>query len=187
MSLAFVVATRSEDPNTKHGAVIVENGTDHIIGTGFNGLVRGLDPKSVDLTRPAKYTWMIHSEENAIQNCTKHPLSLPKGARVYITGKPCVSCIQRLVNFGIKEIIIAEGYGWTKDAEEKENWDHFVSIMKPSIRTMKMNGPCTENTSEDRNSSSCASLCEHANEVPRICECPEDCHCRVVGNCEELG
>lgn len=32
-----------------------------------------------------------------------------------------------------------------------------------------------------------AMLCEHANEVPSVCRCFEDCYCRRVGSCSKPG
>lgn len=126
LTLACVAATRSEDPHTRHGAVIVENNTNYVLSTGTNGLVRGFDDQIASLERPAKYDWMIHAEENAIMNCTKHPSSTVHGARIYITGLPCVSCLQRVINYGIKEITYIDRQGTS--LETKESKDMFEKI-----------------------------------------------------------
>ena len=63
---------------------------------------------------------MIHAEENAIMNCSKNPLDLPEGAAIYITGVPCVNCLQRIVNFGINEVYIADRGGTSTDDKSTE-------------------------------------------------------------------
>lgn len=115
---AFVVALRSEDIHTKHGAIIVENATNHQIGSGYNACFRGMEVDDDILQRPEKYAWMIHAEENAIMNCTKNPLSLTDGARIYITGMPCNNCLQRVINFGIRHIYIANRRGTALESDE---------------------------------------------------------------------
>jgi deoxycytidylate deaminase len=87
MSLAFVISSRSEDPDTKHGSVIVTNNSNLIIGSGYNALPRKLNPNNYDLTRPGKYSIMIHSEENALLNLSRPIKDYTDGARIYVTGK----------------------------------------------------------------------------------------------------
>ena len=112
MMIAFVVSLRSDDLFIKHGAVIVDNLTNHIIGTGYNGTFKGCDTSKINIqNRDERRPWMIHSEENAMFNCTKNPLELPNGASIYVTGLPCVNCLQRIVNFGIKTIYMAQRDG----------------------------------------------------------------------------
>lgn len=118
MMQAFITALRSEDIHTKHGAIIVENATNHPIGSGYNACFRGMPVDATMLQRPEKYAWMIHAEENSIMNCTKNPLSLPSGARIYITGMPCNDCLQRVINFGIKDIYIADRQGTLLESDE---------------------------------------------------------------------
>jgi len=119
MLMAFAAATRSEDNYIKHGAIFVQKGSNHIIATGYNGTLKGLSQEQINAwNRDKRRPWMIHAEENAIQNCTKHPSSLPFGAVMYVTGKPCPSCLLRVVNFGIKEMYVAQRMGSMTDTHE---------------------------------------------------------------------
>src|ERR1035437_3525548 len=119
MMIAFVVATRSDDIFIKHGSVIINNMTNHIIATGYNGTFRGCDTSKIDIkNRDERRPWMIHSEENAIMNCTKNPLELPQGASIYVTGLPCVNCLQRVINFGIKTVYMAQRNGSITENDE---------------------------------------------------------------------
>lgn len=121
LMLAFDVSLRSEDVFIKHGAIIVNKKTQHIIGTGYNATLRGSDKSRIDLSdREARRPWMIHAEENAIMNCAYNPLNLPDGAAIFITGIPCTACLQRIANFGITDIYVAKRNGTITDNEQTE-------------------------------------------------------------------
>jgi len=108
--IAFIVSLRSQDPNIHHGAVLVDQ-DNHIVGTGYNGPIKLSDNNMIPwYDRDEKRKWMIHAEENCILNCTKSNSSV-NSFRMYITGTPCNSCLQRIINFGIKKIIIADRKG----------------------------------------------------------------------------
>lgn len=100
LCLAQQVSTRSPDPSTKHGCVLVD--ADHrVISTGYNGPVSGLPNDMVPLERPAKYSWLIHAEDNAVAfaRCDL------RGATAYITGPPCAACFRRLLQVGVRRIV----------------------------------------------------------------------------------
>lgn len=119
LNIAFDVSLRSDDPNIRHGAVIVTN-QNHIIGTGYNATIRGSDKDVIPYhIRDKKRLWMIHAEENAILNCTANPLTIG-GAKLYVTGLPCVNCLQRVINFGIQEIFYADRAGSITENEETQ-------------------------------------------------------------------
>lgn len=100
LNLAKEVSKKSIDPSTKHGCIIVDK--DHrILSVGYNGPPQGIDDSKVPLTRPDKYYWFLHAEENAILFC-KQPT---EGSTVYITGRPCMHCLRKLVQMKIKKII----------------------------------------------------------------------------------
>lgn len=118
LMLAFDVSRRSEDPDVKHGAIIV-NKYNHIIGTGYNGPIKGSKNSVIPFhIRDEKRKWMIHAEENAMLNVTQNPSERGSDCKIYVTGHPCNNCLQRLINFGIKKIIIADRMGSITDNEE---------------------------------------------------------------------
>jgi dCMP deaminase len=120
LMLAFDVSSRSDDPNIRHGAVIVTH-QNHIIGSGYNATIRGANESKIPYElRDKKRLWMIHAEENAILNCTVNPLTLVNGAKIYVTGLPCVNCLQRVINFGITEIYHAKRIGSIKENDDTE-------------------------------------------------------------------
>ncbi|MCA9285300.1 MAG: hypothetical protein KDA22_08810 [Phycisphaerales bacterium] len=100
LTLAEQVSRRSPDPNTKHGCVIVD-ADNRVVSTGYNGPVAHLPNGEVPLTRPEKYDWFIHAEDNAIAfaRCDL------RGATAYVTGQPCAACFRRFLQVGIKRIV----------------------------------------------------------------------------------
>lgn len=100
LDIARVVSTRSPDPNTKHGCVIVDN-ENRIVSTGYNGPISGIPNGMVDYSRPNKYTWMCHAEQNAL-SFARCDLT---GSTAYITGAPCATCFRQLVQSKVKRIV----------------------------------------------------------------------------------
>ncbi len=103
LSLAFLIAQRSIDPNTKHGALAVDQ-ENSIIATGYNSPPRGCDDSKIPLTRPEKYTYLLHAEEALICNAARFGISL-RGAKLYISGPACSSCIRKIINAGFVSIV----------------------------------------------------------------------------------
>lgn len=117
--LACSIALRSDDRFIKHGAVIVDNKTRHIIGTGYNNTLAGFSEDIIDLSnRDERRPYYIHAEENCILNSHTNPLSLAKGATLYCTGLPCVNCLQRIVAFGVRRIVITDRPATVQENEE---------------------------------------------------------------------
>jgi|TARA_R110002096_G_scaffold356688_2_gene549929 dCMP deaminase len=98
--IAHTVSLRSPDPDTKHGCIIVDD-NNRIVSTGYNGPVKGFPNHLVQYTRPEKYKWMIHAEDNALA-FAKTDLD---GCKAYITGHPCCECFRRLVQAGITKVV----------------------------------------------------------------------------------
>jgi dCMP deaminase len=102
-------SARSKDPNTKVGAVIVDQ-DNKIVGMGYNGFPPGVkdyekrwNGLDEDGTK-TKYKYVVHAEMNAIFNSFK-PVS---GCKVYIPFWPCSDCAKHMAAAGISEIIIED-------------------------------------------------------------------------------
>lgn len=102
MTLCFVVAQKSLDPDTKHGCVVVDDHT--VLGVGYNSPPRGCRDDVIPIVRPAKYRFIEHSESNAINNAARTGTSL-NGSTFYITGHPCQDCLRRIINVGARKIV----------------------------------------------------------------------------------
>lgn len=119
LRIAQDISLRSEDLFVRHGCVLVDRKTNHIIGTGYNALISGADKNLIDITnREARRPYMLHAEENACLNSTKNPNELILGAKAYVTGTSCNPCLQRLINFGIKELIEIDQMGSITESQE---------------------------------------------------------------------
>jgi dCMP deaminase len=107
LHLAQVVATRSKDPSTQVGAIIVQDRT--IVSTGYNGFPRGVnDNISERYDRPLKYTWMCHAEENALLNAAREGIKV-EGGTIYVTPlSPCMRCARGIIQAGIKEVVYSQ-------------------------------------------------------------------------------
>ena len=104
MDVARMIAMWSKDSSTRCAAILVN---DHkaIIGAGFNGFARGMDDSpELYADRTAKLECVIHAEENSILLA---PGSL-RGATMYVTGMPCASCAARIIQAGIKTVVIPD-------------------------------------------------------------------------------
>lgn len=101
MTVAKVVAMRSQDPVTKVGCVIVDP-NNQIIATGYNGM-----PKHLNFTwnkndgLDNKNLFVVHSEVNAILYAVK-PV---EDCTAYVTLFPCNECAKVLIQAGIKKIV----------------------------------------------------------------------------------
>ena len=113
MSVAFLSAQRSKDPNKQVGAVIV--GPDRIIlGVGYNGFPRGCADHDLPWAKKSannnpmetKYAYVCHAEMNAIMNKNSQSLD---GATLYVTMYPCNECAKLIIQSGIKEVVYFEG------------------------------------------------------------------------------
>lgn len=121
MALCFVVSQRSLDPSTKHGCVVI-NEDKTILSVGYNSPPRGCDDSKVPSSRPLKYSWYAHSEENAIVNAARHGTHL-KGSTFYITGFPCERCLRSMINVGASKIVYGPvgSHCVTKDTQQIVN------------------------------------------------------------------
>lgn len=101
LALAACVAIRSKDPATQIGAVLADS-NHHLAGSGYNGAPAGVWDDSLDWSRPAKYTWVIHAEANAILHATRADLA---DCTLYVTGRPCPTCMRLIAGKRIRRVV----------------------------------------------------------------------------------
>jgi len=113
--LVQVVSWRSDDEETKVGAVIVDN-KNRLVSVGYNGTPRGTD---LPHTRAAgKYVYMVHSEPNCIITASRNI----EGCKMYVLGMlPCCDCAKLICQAGLTEVIVVNrrdptGKDWNFDA-----------------------------------------------------------------------
>ncbi len=117
MNIATIVASRATCLRRKVGAVIVKER--RILATGYNGTPSGIthceevgclrDKLNVPSGQRHELCRGLHAEQNALLQAALHGISL-KGAILYCTNQPCIICAKMLINAGIKEVVISNGY-----------------------------------------------------------------------------
>ena len=101
MKIAETVATKSKDPSSKMGCVIVDKNK-RVVSLGYNGMLQGADESKMTLSeRPMKYYFAIHSEMNALifarrdlTDCT-----------IYNRVATCENCLKYCLQAGIKRFV----------------------------------------------------------------------------------
>ncbi len=106
LDICKVVGTRSKDPHTQLGCIIV--GPNHEIrSTGYNSFPRGIrDDVPERHVRPAKYLWIEHAERNAICNAARAGTAT-EGCTIYVEIMPCMDCARAIVQAGIVEVVVS--------------------------------------------------------------------------------
>ena len=115
--MAKLVSHRATCLRRKVGAVVVRE--KRILATGYNGAPSGLEhcldvgclrtKLRVPSGQRHELCRGLHAEQNAIIQASLHGVSI-KGSTLYVTNQPCIICAKMLINAGIKEVVIAEGY-----------------------------------------------------------------------------
>ena len=100
----YLAASRSKDPRTQIGAVVVRDNV--IISEGYNGFPRGvIDNPEHYLDRQIKLAKTVHAEMNSVLNCARIGVS-SLNAIIYTNGTPCENCAKSIIQAGIKEVIV---------------------------------------------------------------------------------
>lgn len=114
LALAEHVAEWSKDPNTKVGAVIVDD-KKRVVSIGYNGFPRGVhDDDSRYQNREIKHLFVAHAERNALDNA---PHSV-EGCTMYVPLLPCNECAKSIIQNGIKKVVT-----YKPTREDRFNWD----------------------------------------------------------------
>jgi len=117
LRIADTVATRSTCLRRQVGALIVKDR--RILATGYNGTpksiahcsVAGCLRKKLGVSSGKRHELCrgLHAEQNAIIQAALYGTSV-KDSVMYVTNHPCIICAKMIINAGINEIIIADGY-----------------------------------------------------------------------------
>ena len=94
---------RSKDPRTKVGACVYDPVTGGVY-LGYNGFPKGVADWADRWDRPAKYSFVIHAEVNAIIKALQALGADVARCSLHITHQPCSGCMQMILQTGIKEV-----------------------------------------------------------------------------------
>lgn len=125
INIAWVVASRSNCSRRRVGALIVVNR--RIVSTGYNGTPFGVTncdeggcPRcaSAEVSSKAGLDWClcVHGEQNAIALAARQGTAT-EGASLYVTTRPCFSCLKEAVQAGIREIVYDQPYDYSDELE----------------------------------------------------------------------
>lgn len=117
LEVARLVAKRATCGRRRVGAVVVKD--KRILATGYNGAPSGLkhcidigclrEKLRIPSGQRHELCRGLHAEQNALIQASLYGISL-KGSTIYATNQPCVICAKMLINAGVKEIVVADGY-----------------------------------------------------------------------------
>jgi len=117
IQIAQLVATRSTCLRRKVGAILVKD--KRILSTGYNGAPRKLahcaevgclrDKLKIPAGERQEICRGLHAEQNAIIQAALYGISI-KGAVLYCTHQPCITCAKMIINAGIKKVIFQGKY-----------------------------------------------------------------------------
>jgi len=104
MRVAEAMATKSKDPSTQVGAVLVRPNMT-VASLGFNGFPRRMFDDPDLLSNPArreeKLMCMVHAESNALRNSTD---GNTEGYHMVVTRHPCAPCALEISSSGITDV-----------------------------------------------------------------------------------
>lgn len=106
-TLVYDVAAKSQDRSSRYGAIIAEPVSHRLVATGYNGIPRGVRYREDFHTRPDKYLYFVHAEQNAIFNAAASG-SAVDGCDIYLIQPPCIECAKACIQSGIRDIIYYE-------------------------------------------------------------------------------
>lgn len=109
LAQARVVAKNSPDSETKVGALLIKKDSGAVIASGYNGFIRGTCDHKLPTTRPDKYKYIVHSEQNLLYNCARHGINA-EGCFVVLTLSPCKQCLRALWQSGIDLVYFIKEY-----------------------------------------------------------------------------
>jgi len=118
LAQAHLAATRSKDPSTQVGAVLVRDR--RVLATGYNGYPAGVPDVYVDaegaaIPKADKYRMTIHAELNALLSAAREGV-VTAGASLYVsTLFPCAQCAGAVIQAGVCEVV-------SDHEEDLERW-----------------------------------------------------------------
>ena len=119
----YLAASKSRDPRTKIGAILVKDGI--IISEGYNGFCRGVkDLPERYLDKETKYRFTCHAEANSVLNACRHSICTMNSI-CCTNGIPCCECSKVLIQAGILEIVVHKQW-----PEMNQKWQESIKTSK---------------------------------------------------------
>lgn len=104
LALAYVQATRSPDPSTQNGALVVRR--DEILGKAHTRFPDGIANSKIRWNdRSWKYRLAVHAEANACLCALRAHGDAVIGATLYCPWYACTECAKTIIQSGIGRIV----------------------------------------------------------------------------------
>jgi dCMP deaminase len=116
MTMACLTSLRSNCIRRKVGSIVVKD--NKVLSMGYNGTPIGMvnccdggcircNKLDVEPGTGLDMCMCLHAEENAIMYVGKHKL---QGSTIYCTLIPCIGCLKKLIQCGVKRIVHKDDY-----------------------------------------------------------------------------
>lgn len=124
LGMAKYVSQRGSCPTRQVGAVIIDPDTKAVLSVGYNGSPRGTDHCGQEcanrkMGENTKACRAVHAELNAILNGAFSGVKT-RGAELYVTVSPCLSCARAIIQSGIVRVV----------ASGKSPYDKAIDLLK---------------------------------------------------------
>jgi len=100
--LAKMVASRSKDPSTQVGSIMV-NSRNEVIASGYNGFISKADESYMTYEKPMKYKLISHAESNCIIFALRASRDM-SDCTMYVTHAPCSDCLKLILQAGVRKV-----------------------------------------------------------------------------------
>ena len=134
VTIARLLAERTDDPRTGVGAVIVSKDMQEIISFGWNGFpmkaLYGEFPRASrkDIPPAKKDSYVIHAEQNAILFRNQKDI---KGSIMFVTRNPCDECAPLIAMHGVETVVVDPDDGKDVNSRGKEKgYKKFPRLVK---------------------------------------------------------
>ena len=115
ITLCRQISEVSECTRRKFGSLIVDEVSNIIMASGYNGYLRGGSPlcggdvcerETRCITSGTSLeVGCVHAEMNAIVNAARQGVAI-LGATIFVNGEPCILCAKLIVQAGLKRVVI---------------------------------------------------------------------------------
>jgi dCMP deaminase len=118
VSVCKDIAKVSNCPRAKFAALIIDEESNTLVASGYNGYLRGgpslcggetctRDDEDIESGKNIEIG-CIHAEMNALINCARETVS-SRGKTIFVNGEPCIMCAKLIIQAGIKKVYILGG------------------------------------------------------------------------------
>ena len=113
MRLAYESATKSPDPSTQNGAVLMDmrfdnvnldDNRNNVFVTSCNTFPYGVEDKPERLVRPMKYSYIEHAERNALYAGANKRMCLDQ-CTLFVPWFACADCARAIIQMGVRHVV----------------------------------------------------------------------------------